>query len=146
MKKFTLLTKLLAFILVLNLSCSTDSIETNEADIASFNDSDQTTLHREGPCDGLTTFVFVEYNFVVPGTNIGYPSFMHKQLKEDFRSEMSKYFSICEVTPSSCDYYERWTVPHSEFWNYWQPGLGQGSGVGQIRPTGGQQENLNCVF
>lgn len=138
MKKFTLMTKLLAFILVLNLSCSTDSIELLEEENTTEISTKNSNQLRDGIESGSictdtnTYWIWVEYDFPIfgqmdeNGNNI-----TNQQIRADFENEMSQHFTICYVAHSdNCENIDRWTVNIEEFQEYYNPFLGSGAGSG----------------
>ena len=155
MKKLTLITKMLVVLLVLNFSCSAESTdlieEENSIEIETENNSQSNLAKSEGPCDSHIRHVYVDYNFTVvknDGTVLTVAPFLQEQMKITFRAEMSQYFTICKVIESTCNDFERWHVSNDEYVDYLNndPILGNGAGLGSIRPTGGQQNDLDCIF
>lgn len=160
MKKLNFIAKLL--ILLLIVSCSTDSVNDISEDDATFDKSNEVNnvesrLNVQKDVCENTVYVFVEYDFSVPGTPLEIPVSAQEQIKIDFRNYIStNFFTVCEVTESNCNFYERWAVSAEEYNDHQDangdgPIYGQGSGIGVVKPRGGsstpEDENgVACVL
>ena len=123
---------MLAVILVLNFSCSTDTTDfTEEENSLLETKNTQSKLGQiSQPCD-VTKLVYAQYEFTVyiNGQQIIIPAQSQAQMKINFQLEMSQHFTICEVNTTDCPEIDAWVVSAAQYNNYVNSNPNYGSGT-----------------